>query len=327
MTAAGKAGAWLAERGSTIWRRGSALMTPGHPRGLHEETAEGMEAHDGGLTLHRLHEIDVATGDGRASPFSLVAGAADTSRHSCKSVCTVEEDERRDGGRGEVDCTEVTAYIVPLGSNTKQQQQQQQPPPMHTSSDDGIPLLSPPGSRADSLSAGLGIAPAALPSKPSGSYSRKAGVQQAQCELQGSLSSSHNLQRAAVQNSRQPSFEDFCRAPSLLGPAAAQKAGGQGVRHWLGVGGGRGSRTSKAAGSRVSSRVSLPNMVPGVDGMLLQPEVVEEVTNNGRREVSDANTAHSCNPVDLHVLCACQNSISKLANANAEGSVSVMFLP
>jgi hypothetical protein len=185
---------------------------------------------------------------------------------------------------------------VPVGSGQKQQQQrqqqhqqhQQQHVRMHTSSDDGIPLLSPPGSRPNSLSSGIGSAPAALPSKPSGivgSYS-KLGKQQTQCELQGSLSSGLNMQRAAVQNSRQPSFEDFCRAPSLLGPAATQKAGVQGVRHWLGVGGGRGSRTSKAAGSRVSSRVSLRNMVPGVDGMLLQPEVVEEVTNNGRTSVS-----------------------------------------
>jgi hypothetical protein len=260
------------------------MMNPGHVRDLAAGADKGC---DGGAG--HMHEVDVAAGDGRANPFSLVAAAAaaDSSRHSCKSVTA--EEERKDGSRGEIDCAEVTAYIVPLGSGPKQHQQhpqQQQHARMHTSSDDGIPLLSPPGSRTHSLSAGIGAAPAALPSKPSGSYS-KPGKQQVQCELQGSVSSGLNLQRAAVQNSRQPSFEDFCRAPSLLGPAAGQKAGVQGVRHWLGVGGGRASRTSKAVGSRVSSRVSLRNMVPGVDGMLLQPDVVEEVTNNGRTSVGD----------------------------------------
>ncbi|KAF6256732.1 hypothetical protein COO60DRAFT_1461548 [Scenedesmus sp. NREL 46B-D3] len=191
MTAAGKAGAWLAERGSTIWHRGSALMSHGQVHGLR-------------------------------------------------------------------------------------------------------------GSRTDSLSAGMGIAPAALPSKPSGSYVTP-GMPQAQYELQGSPSSALNMQQAAALNSRQPSFEDFCRAPSLLGPAAAQKAGAQGVRHWLGVGGSRGSRTSKAAGSRVGSRISLPNMVPGVDGMLLQPEVVEEVTNNGRTP-SDSGLGKPMTEQELAVL-------------------------
>ncbi|WIA11707.1 hypothetical protein OEZ85_011803 [Tetradesmus obliquus] len=286
MTVAGKAGAWLAERGSTIWRRGSAIMNPGHLRNLADENE--VEVCDSGFS--QMHEADVATGDGRASPFSLVArdfsrhscksatAAADSSRHSCKSFAA--DEERKDGMGGEIDCVEVTAYIVPAGSGQKQHQQP--PPRMHTSSSDGIPLLSPPGTRTHSLSAGIGAAPAALSDKPSGSYS-KPGKQQAQCELQGSLSSGlNNMQRAAVQNSRQPSFEEFCRAPSLLGPAAKQKAGMQGVRNWLGVGGPRGSRTSKAAGSRIGSHVSLRDMVPGVDGMLLQPEVVEEVTNNGR---------------------------------------------
>lgn len=287
MTVAGKAGAWLAERGSTIWRRGSAIMNPGHLRNLADENE--VEVCDSGFS--QMHEADVATGDGRASPFSLVArdssrhscksatAAADSSRHSCKSFAA--DEERKDGMGGEIDCVEVTAYIVPAGSGQKQHQQP--PPRMHTSSSDGIPLLSPPGTRTHSLSAGIGAAPAALSDKPSDS---KPGKQQAQCELQGSLSSGlNNMQRAAVQNSRQPSFEEFCRAPSLLGPAAKQKAGMQGVRNWLGVGGPRGSRTSKAAGSRIGSHVSLRDMVPGVDGMLLQPEVVEEVTNNGRTMV------------------------------------------
>lgn len=151
------------------------------------------------------------------------------------------------GSGGCVDSGQVTAYIQlmggPAGAAPKLHQQHQKSQQHKPLSDDGVPLLN--------------------------ISSNSSGKQQ------------HNTATpaAAPHNGRQPSFEEFCRVPSLLGPAAL-KTGSSGLKLgslWRAGVNRAASKTSKAQGSRGGSRVSLHNMVPGVDGLLLQPEVVGEV--------------------------------------------------
>ncbi|KAF8070975.1 MSL9 [Scenedesmus sp. PABB004] len=83
---------------------------------------------------------------------------------------------------------------------------------------------------------------------------------------------------------RQPSFEHFlaARVPSLLGPGAAggrSRPGSRASRAGAGA-----ARLGSRATLRADSRVSLPGMVPGVDGLLLQPEVLEEVALAAREQ-------------------------------------------
>lgn len=116
----------------------------------------------------------------------------------------------------------------------------------------------------DALSVGDGTA--LLPPVDPHSGGSHVGNQHLMAESSDSRSNQSPSGGPHVQ-SREPSFEQFMatRVPSLLRPG--QPAGSAGRS---------GSKTGqRASASTKSSAKSLANMVPGVDGLLLQPEVLD----------------------------------------------------
>lgn len=119
----------------------------------------------------------------------------------------------------------------------------------------------------------------------------------------GSSSSNSSKHKPSAEGlavrSREPSFEQFLatRMPSLLGPGQHVGSGGRlGSRTGLPLPGIKSSSRGSAG-----SRTSLVNMVPGVDGLLLQPEVLEVTATTKQVGIERADL------VDRGLFCCCKS--------------------